>query len=177
MSDSSRPDLSQPRALRDIASADPARAVSLAVRYLRSAENEPQGRALAWSAAARALFDLGRHAEAIAAARESLADAGALDRPSEVVLVLSLSAVLAESGDVAGALAILEDLALGEQGTSLGRILVQRGYVLHHAGRLREALISLDQAEACFAPGEDRTDELRLLLNRGLVLLQQGRFD
>jgi tetratricopeptide (TPR) repeat protein len=175
MPSSTPPDLVPLAGLRDLAVTDPARAVALASEYLRSDVSQPAGEAVAWSSAARALFDLGRHDEAIAAARHSLAGAQHLARDEEIVLVLSLSSVLAESGDVAGALAILDDLAAAERGVSLGRVYVQRGYVLHHAGRLREALVSLDQAEPCFGQSPDPSDELRLLLNRGLVMLQQGR--
>jgi tetratricopeptide (TPR) repeat protein len=177
MDAASSPDLSDVAGLRALAITDPAQAVGLAEAYLRGEQTVPAGEALAWSAAARALFDLGRHAEAIAAARQSLSGAQHLDRDAEIVLVLSLSSVLAESGDVDGALAILDDLASGEAGTSLGRVFVQRAYVLHHAGRLREALLSLDHAEPCFRQPPEPADELRLLLNRGLVLLQQGRLD
>ena len=164
--------------LRSLVSTDAAAAVDEASALLRDASVSPSHRCIAWSVLGRALFDLGRHRDATEAARRSVESSDDLDDPDDAVLVsLSAAAILAESGSVGDALDALDHIAADRSGPMLGRILVQRGYVLHHAGELHEALVALDRADQIFGSRPDGVDRHRLLVNRGLVLLQQGRLD
>ena len=89
---------------------------------------------------------------------------------------LGAAVVLAESGHVNEALKALDDETGPMADTDRGRLAIQRAYVLHHAGRLGEALDSLAAAEALLGPDSAVDDRIRLIQNRALVLLQQADF-
>lgn len=132
-------------------------------------------RALAHNSAARSLFELGRVRDALAAARAALDGSANAGSDVRFVIEMSSSVVVAEAGFVDEALEGLEALAASRDGVDLGRVRLQIGYVLHHAGRLHEALGEFDVSERLFARGGELRDRFRVHQNRGLVLLQQGR--
>lgn len=132
-------------------------------------------RCVAAIAAARCLFELGRLPAARTRVDVAFELVGDVDATTEIHVVLSASAILAEAGGIADALVVLDRLSSGCTGVLLGRVLMQRSYVLQHAGRLNEALTDLDRAEQLTARSADPRDLYRIRVNRGLVLLQQGR--
>ncbi|MDQ3177001.1 MAG: CHAT domain-containing tetratricopeptide repeat protein [Actinomycetota bacterium] len=81
------------------------------------------------------------------------------------------------SGDVAGALELLDDAESHVHGTSLGRLVMQRGLVLMYLGRYDESGAELDQALPLLREGDDRLAIARLLSNRGVVRSQTGDID
>ena len=154
---------------------------SALVEHARSAlESGPDTlvEVLAHWALGRAQFDLGRLSDAESSARRAL---GSIDETVDVgarsAVVLSSTVILAESGDVESGLAALDLLDVADDDVLAARVEVQRSYLHHHAGRLVEALAHLDRAEALFGTSGEPRDIHRILLHRGLVLLQQGRFD
>ena len=167
------------RDLDHLVQTNPTAALHAAHRWFAGAGPfEHHRRASALNALARSLFELGDVERAAAAARQAVAAAEpAADTQLSFSVAMSASAIFAEAGEIDEALADLELIAPGDTAEQRGRLLVQRGYVLHHAGRLGEALAQLDRAEPEFTVAKDELGWLRLLVNRGLIRLQQGNFD
>lgn len=132
-------------------------------------------RALAQSAEARSLFELGRIPEASLSARSALATSRGVRPEVRATVAMSSSVIVAEAGFVDEALASLEQLSSESSGVELGRVRLQIAYVLHQAGRLNAALAEFDVSERLFHRGGEGRDRIRVHQNRGLVLLQQGR--
>jgi tetratricopeptide (TPR) repeat protein len=156
---------------------NPRNAVKIAAELLRAPGRTDRDRAIAASALARALLDLGEQSRAASIASQAVSlsvDCGDSDVAFRVRL--GAAVVLAESGKVNDALLALD----GETGplsdTDLGRLAIQRAYILHHAGRLGDALEALETAERRLGPECSVDDRIRLTQNRALVLLQLGRF-
>ncbi len=156
---------------------NPRNAVKVAAELLRAPGRTDRDRAIAASALARALLDLGEQTRAASIASQAVSlsvDCGDSDVAFRVRL--GAAVVLAESGKVNDALLALD----GETGplsdTDLGRLAIQRAYILHHAGRLGEALDELEAAERRLGGECSDDDRIRLTQNRALVLLQLGRF-
>ncbi len=153
----------------------PERALDEAQRSLDQMPSEPD-RILLLYAAGRAQFELGRTPAATETLRQAVvALRSAVDVPAETrTSVLMTSAIVfAEAGAVAEALAGLDVLEAECDGVALGRVFLQRGLVLLHAGHLPDSLVALDRCDRLFAAGADDRDRLRLHQNRGVVLLQQ----
>ncbi|MCB0967234.1 MAG: CHAT domain-containing protein [Ilumatobacter sp.] len=147
-------------------------------RAALAAEADTLVQVLANWALGRALFDLGRLAEAQMSVRRSLEAIDAtVDVASRAAVVLSSTVILAEAGDVDAGLAALDLLDVSDDDVLAGRVEVQRAYIHQQAGRLVDALTHLDRAEALFGAAAEPRDLHRILLHRGLVLLQQGRFE
>ncbi len=130
----------------------------------------------------RSQFEMGRVHDAAAVLGEAV-EMVPVEAPADSVqrAVLTTGAIVfAEAGQIEAALDSLDVVAGQCEGVELGRVLVQRALVLHHAGRLGEALESLDRSERLFTdpadPADDR-DRWRLHQNRGVILLQHGRLD
>lgn len=153
----------------------PAAALQRVEEVLADPAADEEVRALAHNSAARSLFELGRVRDALAAARAALDGSANAGSDVRFVIEMSSSVVVAEAGFVDEALDGLEALASTCDGVDLGRVRLQIGYVLHHAGRLHEALGEFDVSERLFARGGELRDRFRVHQNRGLVLLQQGR--
>ena len=152
------------------------RGLELARIVIADPDADAEAVVLARSAESRALFDLGRTGEAVRAANEAVTAAAALDHSGVAVTVeLSISALLAEAGDVNAGIRVVEELSKRLEGEELARAQIQHGYLLHHAGRLREALTCFDEAERTAGLQVSSAFHVRLRLNRGLVLLQLGR--
>lgn len=131
-------------------------------------------------AAGRARFDLGSVPDASSSLRRAvqlLDDGVVVPPPARMSVLMTAAIVFAEAGAVAEALDGLAALAEECDGVDLGRVLLQRGVVLLHAGRLAEALAALDRSDRIFATTADDRDRLRLHQNRGVVLLQRGELD
>ncbi|TDT15735.1 CHAT domain-containing protein [Ilumatobacter fluminis] len=158
--------------------ADPLGTIAAASR-LAERSDDPQALVLALWARSRAQLDLGRVAEATASARAALAGLDESVGPHvRDAVVLSSAALLTESGDVDGGLEVLDSLwDQVDDDIGRARIELQRAYILHHAGRLVDALAHLDRGESLFGGEAEARDRNRLHGHRGLVLLQQGRFE
>lgn len=157
------------RAIND----DPARTLERAEGALARGP-DVEDRCVAAIAAARCLFELGRLPAARRWVDEALEVVTSLDHESQVHVVLSSAAILAEAGGVVDAIAVLDRLAGECDGGLLGRVLMQRSYVEQHAGRLNDALTDLERAEQLTMYSADPRDRYRIHVNRGLVLLQAG---
>lgn len=154
------------------AASDAARAV------LRDPASTSDERALAFAAVGATLFDRGALKDARVAAEAALDAAASSTRPEiRWSVATGAAVVLAESGLVDQALGQLRLVEADLDEVHRGRLHIQSAYILHQAGRLVEALESLDVAEHLLRVDGEPRDRLRLLINRGLVLLQQGRFD
>lgn len=147
-------------------------------RTALAADPDTLVRVLANWALGRAQFDLGSLADAQVSVRRSLeAIDASVDTGARAAVVLSSTVILAESGDIESGLAALDLLDVSDDDVLAGRVEVQRSYIHQHAGRLVDALTHLDRAEALFGSAAEPRDRNRILLHRGLVLLQQGRFE
>lgn len=155
----------------------PAAALRRVEEALAHPELSRDARCLAHNSAARSLFELGRVRDALEAARTAIDESAGAGLDVRSIVEMSSSVVVAEAGFVDEALAGLEALAATREGVELGRARLQIGYVLHHAGRLHEALAEFDVSERLFVRGGESRDRFRVHQNRGLVLLQQGRLD
>lgn len=148
---------------------DPSAALAAASVWRRAVAGDTAAEAQALTALARAHFELGRSHLAADHIREALALAGTLDER----IAMSGAAILADAGDVDGALGLLDRLESVADELA-GRVATQRAYVLHQAGELVVALDHAQRAEPLLRRVEDRLGLLRLLVCRGLILLQQG---
>jgi tetratricopeptide (TPR) repeat protein len=156
---------------------NPGDAVRFAAGLLRAKDRTDRDRAVAASALARGLLDMGEQTRAASIASQAVSLS--VDCGDDVVAFrvrLGAAVVLAESGHVNEALKALDDETGPMSDTDRGRLAIQRAYVLHHAGRLGEALHSLAAAEALLGPDCAVDDRIRLIQNRALVLLQQADF-
>ena len=156
---------------------NPRDAVKFAAALLRARDRTDRDRAVAASALARALLDMGEQSRAASIATQAVSlsvDCG--DDAVAFRVRLGAAVVLAESGHVNEALQALDDEKGPMSDTDRGRLAIQRAYVLHHAGRLGEALESLTAAEVLLGPVCAVDDRMRLIQNRALVLLQQADF-
>ncbi|HSJ91997.1 MAG TPA: hypothetical protein VK917_08000, partial [Ilumatobacter sp.] len=156
----------------------PGDALTRAQLLLDDASPSETERARLLRVVARAQFELGRLDVASDTMRAAVRVARTIDDDDVRHAVLMTSAVvLAEAGDVGAALANLALLEPECDGPVLARVRLQQAYVLHHAGRLPEALVALDHSDRLFAVGGTEEDRFRVHLNRGLVLLQHGDLD
>ena len=156
---------------------DPGRVIEEARAWLTDGTGDARSKAVAWAALGRALFEFGQVASAADALRRSLAacsDVG--DATLRLSVAMSASAVFAEEGAVDEALVELDRVEHELPPEARGRVITQRAYVLHHSGQLGAAIVLLDQAEPLLRRANDSLGWLRLLVNRGLVQLQQGRY-
>lgn len=156
--------------LDHLVNTDPSAALAAASDWRRAVTGDDGAEAQALTAIARAHFELGRSHQAADHIREALALAGALDER----IAMSGAAILADAGDVDGALGLLDRLESAVADELAGRVATQRAYVLHQAGELTVALDHARRAEPLLRQADDRLGLLRLLVCRGLILLQQG---
>ena len=154
-------------------------AMQRATVALDDPELVPAQRALLLHTLGRSLLELGRVGEAGDAMREAvdLVREGGCDPATANSVSMTAAIVLAEGGAIDDALDILDGLARSCIGSMLGRVRLQQGLVLHHAGRLTEALSALDQSDRLFAKDGTEQERFRVHMNRGVVLLQQGQLD
>ena len=132
-----------------------------------------------------ALWALGRaHHELddVQEAARTLGEAAALAnehglRDREAQIRMSRSVCLLADGDTPGALRELDEAEPALEGSERARIVMQRGLVLYHLGRLAEALVDFDRALPDTQKGGDRLAEARLLANRGVVRVFLGDLD
>lgn len=161
--------------LDHLVNTDPSAALSVANDWRRAVAGDPGAEAQALSAIARAYFELGRSHQAADRIREALAlSAASPNRALEERIAMSGAAILADAGDVTGSLALLDRLEAAVSGELAGRVATQRAYVLHQAGELTGAIEHANRAEPMLRSADDRLGLLRLLVCRGLIVLQQG---
>jgi CHAT domain-containing protein/predicted negative regulator of RcsB-dependent stress response len=156
---------------------NPSVALAKAAEWARSSSGDPAAECEATSIVARAYFELGQLDRAAAEIRSALAlarrsGAGQL----ELRVAMSASAILADAGHLDEALAMLDAVEHHPDLHSPGRVATQRAYVLHQSGELASALEHADRAEPLLRASNDDLGWLRLLVLRGLIRLQQGRF-
>jgi tetratricopeptide (TPR) repeat protein len=157
---------------------NPRNAVQFAAELLRARDRTDRDRAVAASALARGLLDMGEQSRAASIASQAVSLSVDCGDPAVAFRVrLGAAVVLAESGHVNEALTALDDETGPMSDADRGRLAIQRAYVLHHAGRLAEALDSLADADALLGPECAVDDRIRLVQNRALVLLQQANFE
>jgi tetratricopeptide (TPR) repeat protein len=160
--------LAQPRRARVLAttarehalSAGDAAAVSVAERAL--------------GLAAKELKDLASAATHLRRAVRVAERAAAEDRAAEARMSLSL--VLAYTGNTRGALREANRAAEVLTGEEAARLQMQRALILQRLGRPDEALDGYRRALALFRRSGDRRGEARLLNNRGLLYGYRGAF-
>jgi len=163
--------------LDELVQRDPERAIAVARRWLVEHPDARAGRATVMITVARAAFETGEIGTASRFAHQAVAAAEEHGEPGERLAVgMSASAIIAESGDIRGALDLLDTTRPLASGGQVARWCMQRAYILCQAGRLTEALAEIDAAERpdIVDPG-DRLGRLRLRNQRGVVLLQMGR--
>jgi tetratricopeptide (TPR) repeat protein len=152
----------------------PQQAIVEAQRLVQASPHDPTTLLAGWAAIGRALFELGDMHSAPEAMRHALREGAATQSGEQLTSVrISAAAIYAESGKIGEGLA---ELARAEQDAGaahLGRIQMQRAYILCNAGRLSEALHETALAEAHLRKS-DRLGRLRLLVNRSLINLQRG---
>ncbi len=112
----------------------------------------------------------------------TLGDAAALAQAQgmkvrEAQIRMSRSVCLLADGDTPGALGELQAAEPALEGSDRARVVMQRGLVLYHLGRLAEALAAFDRALPDAQAGHDRLAEARLLTNRGVVRVSLGDLD
>jgi tetratricopeptide (TPR) repeat protein len=95
----------------------------------------------------------------------------------EAQIRMSRSVCLLADGDTPGALRELDEAEPALEGSERARVVMQRGLVMYHLGRLAEALEDFDRALPDARRGHDRLAEARLLTNRGVVRVSVGDLD
>ena len=165
-------------ALRLVGS-DPRRALHVARGAADDARraNDLVAEAQAQRALGRAAWELGQIPDAVAALRLAvqLACRGdAMVTAAEARMTLSF--LLAESGQTAAALRETERALTALQGTQRSEALMQRGLILWRCGRTGEALDAYRQALPSLRRGSDRHAEARLYNNRGLLYVDSGDY-
>ncbi len=155
---------------------DPAGALHFIDEQLTGTGLDSDATSLALGAMSRCQFELGRLDASQATARRALAGVARSER-DEVRWAVAMTAavILAEAGHIDEALDALDALGEESDGVHLGRVRLQMAYVLHHAGRLNEAMLALDMCDQLLGRDAEPRDRMRLHQHRGLVLLQQGR--
>lgn len=155
---------------------DPVALIDRAADVLEDTD-DPAVQVLARWATSRAQFDLGQLHDAQQSARLALGDLDStIADDVRAAVVMSSAVILAESGDIDAGLAALDVLAVDGDTVQIARVELQRGYILHHAGRLVEALAHLDRGERLLGRDAHPRDVVRVHNHRGMVLLQEGRF-
>ncbi|MEO6653323.1 MAG: CHAT domain-containing protein [Ilumatobacteraceae bacterium] len=178
MADVPQAGISEGRRLDELVQSDPRATIEVARAWLVRSGGDEHVEALANMALGRALFELGRMPAALTAMRTALRAASATaDAELAVRVTMSAAAIMAEAGAVDEALALLDEIESSQALGQRGRFETQRLFVCYHAGRLHEALVHGERAEPMLRTDDDQLGLLRLLLNRGLVHLQQGSFD
>jgi tetratricopeptide (TPR) repeat protein len=136
---------------------------------------DPAERALYRWGLARARHEVGDVAAACEAYEQAVADARISGDDAVLVRVrISQALALADAGDVALALGVLDEAAYLVASDGRQRVLNQRCLVLYYAGRLREALACADEALSLAVAHRDVLTEARAAVNRGIVHLQMG---
>lgn len=163
--------------LEGLVQADPRRAIGEARDIVASA-GESVLEMRAWSIIGRSLNELGDTARAAAAMRRSIQIGEALVEAAQLNSIrVSAAAILADSGDLAGALVQLSTAEIEPSTEMLARVQSQRAYILTNAGRLLEARREADLAVASVGKHGVPLERLRILLIRSFVLLQIGDLD
>ncbi|MFT3855742.1 MAG: CHAT domain-containing protein [Ilumatobacteraceae bacterium] len=154
--------------------ADPAAAARLLDSVVADLSAGAGALVVAFWGLGRLRHDEGRLPEAMAAFERALELAGELDSRTPQIM-MSQALTMALLGDHAGALGRLAEAEPHVHGAVLGRLLTQRAFILTTIGRTDAALDASDQALDLLRAEHDPIGEMRLLLNRGVTLLQVGR--
>lgn len=177
MTSSARDLVEARRALAD-AQRDPASAADRARAVLTRPSATAEARAVAQWALGRSLHERDEVADACAA----LAEAAGMARRAgfdelEAHIRSSRALALMASGRTREALRELTHAEQRLTDSGRGRVVMHRGLLLTHLGRLTEGLADFDDALPLLREAGDRLAEARVLLDRGVVLAMLGRFD
>lgn len=155
---------------------DPGAAADALHDVVGDASATPEALVLAHWGLGRLHHDAGRMHEAIGSYRSALAiaDEHAL-ADSVPQIMLSFSSTLLLVGDHQAALAGLDEAATKVSGATLGRLLTQRSLVLSSLGRIDDAVGAADRALELLRAEGDVVGEIRLRVNRGVMLMPLGR--
>ena len=160
--------------------ADPPRARRIAEEAVGAARStgDPAATSRALRALGLATWELGDVAAAAGVLRQAVA-AGRQDGPVGELRAAearrTLCWVLSDLGDTRGALREAALAAAHFRGRELAILLTQRAWVLQRAGRYDEALADYRRARALLRRERSPLHEARLLGNRSLLFVQQGR--
>ena len=160
----------------DLVHSDPARAVEALRAVADDPAASPRAAVLAHWGLGRLHHDVGDMQEATAAfhlAIDLAAEHGLVDESPKITL--SLSSTLMLVGEPHAALAGLDEAEPMVAGAMLGRLLTQRALVLSSLGRIDEALADSDRALELLRADGDVVGEIRLLVNRSVMMLPLGR--
>lgn len=157
--------------------ADPAAAGAVFRDALHSPTRTPLVEVLAWWGLGRVAHERGGVDDAFIAYTEAVTralDTELVELAAEVRV--SWAACLQAAGDTGAALEQIGLAAPLLQGAALGRALTQRGFLHAVAGDRQAALADYERGLPLLA-GADDVAAMRSHLNRGVVLLQMGRFE
>ena len=171
------PEYSNPAYWEDLVQRGPLVALDTARLVIADDAASGDARLLAIRTASRSLYELGRHAEAVAVGRTGLS--GAPDASDQVrwATTMTVAFIMAEAGDVDVALEHLRRLALQSHGVARGRVRLQTALALLVAARTSEALVELDASAKLLVASNEPGDVWRVHHNRGYALLQLGQLD
>lgn len=167
--------LERARRAFDLVHRNPGRAASEAQAVVSDVRSGVHAQAVAHWCLGRVHHDSGQIQAALDefdAARGCAQRLGSLTDLAQIRMSSSLT--LAQAGKVEAA---LEQLALAEphlEGSALGRLFTNRAAVLTMSGEMTQAVDDYDRALGLLTGTSDRLGEARVLLNRGVALLQLG---
>lgn len=164
------------QAILDSVQRDPREALDRADTLLADpAVRDPRARAIAEQAAGLALRELDDIADGLRRARRAvrIADAAGEQRVAAMAR-LSWALLLASAGRNGRAVRAIDEALPQLVGADTGRARMQRGVVLHYAGRRGEAERDYTAAIAVLRRHGDRLAEARALNNRGVVRAFSG---
>jgi CHAT domain-containing protein len=160
--------------LRVLVDVDPQQALVAARERLQVAAGGPETAAMWWIAglAERVLGDTAR-------ARASLEEAARLaragdDRQLAARIGISLAYEVGHTGDLRGALALLDAVEPDVHRRDHPSLAAQRGLLQYRLGRLDDAVAALVAARAMAAAAGDVPTELKVLVNLGAIESQHG---
>jgi CHAT domain-containing protein len=160
--------------LRALVDVDPQQALDAARDRLRVATEGAAAAAMWWIAglAERLLGNTAR-------ARASLEEAARLARSAEdrrltARITISLAWDVGHAGDLAGALALLDEVEAEVGEADHPALAAQRGVLEYRLGRLDDAVAALAAARALAAAAGDVSTELKVLVNLGAIESQHG---
>ena len=179
--------LSTARQAFDLVQSEPARADDIARRVLAAPGVRGEAKVVALWSLGRLAHDRGAMAEAIILLTEALTlslDTGSTEMAADVRVSLAVCLQATGETDLAlGELSAAHD-ELAQQGQSagrdrggvLGRVLSQRGLILHGQGNRELAIAAYGEALPHLTMSDDIA-AARVISNRGVALMQLGDFD
>src|SRR5215203_4920821 len=98
------------------------------------------------------------------------------DRRLLARVTISLAFDVGHAGDLAGALAMLDEVEPDVRGTDHANLMLQRALLHYRLGRLQAALTALMSARDLAVAANDVVTELKVLVNLGAIESQRGEY-